>query len=158
MRILVVSDTHRDYYTLNQVMKSQTKAEIVFHLGDGEDDIDRIKSLYDDKMIISIKGNGDWGCCKPYIDERIIEGKKIFATHGHLFGVKLGLDNLISEAKKKGTDILLFGHTHTAYNQYVDGMYIMNPGSLRGRNASYGIIDIVNNGVVTNIIKCQEIF
>lgn len=158
MRILVVSDTHRDYYTLNQVMKSQPKAEIVFHLGDGEDDIDRIKYLYENKTIISLRGNCDWGCNKPYIDERTVEGKKIFATHGHLYGVKLGLENIISEAKRKEANILLFGHTHNAYNQYIDGMYVMNPGSLRGYDASYGIIDICGGNIVTNIIKCQDIF
>ncbi len=158
MRILVVSDTHNDYYTLNQVIKSQTKAEIVIHLGDGEEDIERIRHLYDKKMIVSIRGNCDWGSNKPYIEELNVEGKKIFATHGHLYSVKVDYDNIINEARKKCADILLFGHTHIAYCDYIDGLYIMNPGALRGYNASYGIIDICNNNIITNLVKMKEIF
>lgn len=157
MRILVVSDTHRDYYTLNQVIKSQPSAEVVFHLGDGADDIERIKSLYDNKMIISLRGNCDWNCSKSYIEQITLESKKIFATHGHLFGVKISLTDIITEAKKNDANILLFGHTHQALCDYVDDMHIMNPGSLHGYNATYGIIDITPNGnIVTNLIKYQD--
>ena len=43
MRILVVSDTHRDQYSLEQAVLRQPKAEVVIHLGDGADEaeIDR---------------------------------------------------------------------------------------------------------------------
>lgn len=37
---------------------------------------------------------------------------------------------------------------------YDDGLYVMNPGSLRGAYATYGILDITEAGIVTNIVKC----
>ena len=53
-------------------------------------------------------------------------------------------------ARKNGADILLYGHTHIAFTDYDDGLYIMNPGSCgRPREGlpSYGIIDITKAGV-----------
>ena len=39
----------------------------------------------------------------------------------------------------------LFGHTHNQYTEYLDGLYIMNPGSV-GMNGDYGVIDITPKG------------
>lgn len=36
MRVLVVSDTHRDRWALQKAILAQPKAEVVVHLGDGE--------------------------------------------------------------------------------------------------------------------------
>ena len=38
MRILVVSDTHRDAYALREAILKQPTAEGVIHLGDGAED------------------------------------------------------------------------------------------------------------------------
>ncbi len=48
--------------------------------------------------------------------------------------------------------VLLFGHTHNAVTEYEDGLYIMNPGSLSGSTGTYGTLDIVPAGIVTNIV------
>ena len=42
MRILVVSDTHRDQYALEQAVLRQPKAEVVIHLGDGADEAEMV--------------------------------------------------------------------------------------------------------------------
>ena len=54
---------------------------------------------------------------------------------------------IIDEAKKKGADIVLFGHTHLQYTDYIDGLYVMNPGSV-GMFGQYGVIDITDKGDV----------
>lgn len=153
MRILVVSDTHGSVADLRQAVSSQPKAEVVIHLGDGAADAEKIKAEFPEKMFLQVKGNCDWGSSLPLTGEFIADGKKIFYTHGQAFGVKLGEYDVRNEARRRKADILLYGHTHYAFSTYRDELYIMNPGSLSGYGASYGIIDITNAGIVTNVVK-----
>lgn len=153
MRILVVSDTHGDLVPLKRAVLSQTKAEVVIHLGDGEGDADLAARSFPEKMFLQVRGNCDWGSQLPPAGEFEAAGAKIFYTHGHLYGVKSGDYRIISEARERGAKILLFGHTHQAREDYEDGLYIMNPGRLSGWEPSYGTIDITPQGIVTNIVR-----
>lgn len=155
MRALAISDTHGDYVTLNKILMSQSKAEVVFFLGDGADDIDKVKHNYPEKMFISVRGNCDWGCELPIEQFFTLEGKKIMSTHGHAYDVKFSYNKVINHAIYNECDILLFGHTHTAIATYEDGLYIMNPGSAHGYGGTYGTIDITPQGIVTNIVKIK---
>ena len=153
MRILVVSDTHGDYDTLRRVVTAQPKAEVVIHLGDGEEQSAQLVTDFPEKMIVRIRGNCDWGSSLPSKQVLTVAGKKIFATHGHLYQVKMGYYNIYCAAREEKADVLLFGHTHTAMTDYEDGLYVMNPGSLHGLYASFGIVDITDAGIVTNIVN-----
>jgi putative phosphoesterase len=156
MRILVVSDTHRDSYSFRQAILQQPKAEVVIHLGDGADEAQEMKESFPEKMFLMVRGNCDWGSALPNVGDFQADGKHIFYTHGHIFNVKYGMYNIISEARARKANILLFGHTHNAFTDYEDGLYIMNPGSLSGAGGTYGIIDITKAGIVTNIIKKHD--
>lgn len=79
------------------------------------------------------------------------QGKKIFFIHGHPYYVKHGYERIEEEAKNRGADICLFGHTHIPYTEYKDGIYFMNPGAVF--NGSYGIIDITDSGIMTYNLK-----
>lgn len=149
MRILAVSDTHGDLYSLRCAVRQQPKAEIVLHMGDGERELAELKMEFTDRMIVGVRGNCDWGSASPDTQELILEGKKIFLTHGHLYQAKMGLSTIIGTARDRKAHILLFGHTHTPYQAYEEGLYILNPGSLSGADASYGIVDITPAGIVT---------
>ena len=46
MRIVVLSDSHGDVSNVNRILMSQSKAEIVFFCGDGEDDIETAKNNF----------------------------------------------------------------------------------------------------------------
>ncbi len=153
MRILVISDVHGDTANLNKVLLTQSKAEVVIFLGDGADEVENTKASFPEKMFIMVRGNCDWGSKLPIEEVCTIEGKKIKATHGHIYNVKEAYSEIIYSAFGDKCNILLFGHTHNAFTDYHDGLYIMNPGSLHGYGATYGIIDITENGVVTNIIN-----
>jgi len=153
MRVLVLSDTHGDVFSVRQALMSQPSAEVVFHLGDGAQDLMNLRTSFREKMFIQLRGNCDWGSSLPYDEEIDIEGVKIFAAHGHLYQVKLGETELLSAARRRGADIMLYGHTHVPDNRYEDGLYIFNPGSLHGYNGSYGYIDLTKQGIVTNIVK-----
>lgn len=156
MRILVVSDTHGDLHSLLKAIDAQPKAEIIIHCGDGEEQSEFLKERFKDKMVVAVKGNCDWDSLLPAKEILRVNGKTIFATHGHLYGAKAGINNLVYAAKEEKADILLFGHTHIPLTDYEDGLYIMNPGSCHGYLASYGFIDILDDGsVVTNIVNVK---
>lgn len=162
MRILVVSDTHEDIETLRRVIERHDDINTIIHLGDGQDDIENIKKEYREKSIYNVWGNCDIGSNLPSMMELEVEGKKIFATHGHLFRVKKHLDELLAEAKRKEAKIVLYGHTHIPLIAVQDGVYIMNPGSLHKsmgcqgilnaeKVSSYGILGIENDDVSVKI-------
>ena len=64
-------------------------------------------------------------------DEKVIEieGVRIFATHGHLYSVKSTLARLAERAKSEGCRIALYGHTHCAREDDIDGVTLINPGN-----------------------------
>ena len=85
------------------------------------------------------------------------KGIKILCVHGHEHHVHQGLDTLISVAKQNGCKIALYGHTHLYRTELIDGIYVMNPGSIDSprdkRPPSYGIITIDDNKKITmNIV------
>ena len=53
---------------------------------------------------------------------------KIFMTHGHHYFVSMTLDHLKREARARGADIVIFGHTHKPCLKFEEDMIIMNPG------------------------------
>ena len=156
MKILVVSDTHGDFNSLLRAVKAQPDAEVIVHCGDGDEQVQLLKETIKDKMIVGVRGNCDWNSFLPSKETLKICGKKIFITHGHLYNAKIGLYKVVCAAREEGADILLYGHTHIAMNTYEDGLYVMNPGSCSGYMASYGILEITENGdVLTNIVKLK---
>lgn len=155
MRILVVSDTHGDFYSFKKAVEAQRAADVIIHCGDSRNELDEIKLLYPEKVVIAVKGNCDFASSLPLTEERVFENKKLFITHGHAYNVKMTMYNLCCAAREHKADIVIFGHTHNAIAEYDDGLYILNPGSLNGYNASYAYIDITDKGIVTNIIKLK---
>lgn len=153
MRILVVSDTHRDAYSLRAAILKQPRAEAVIHLGDGEEEAAGARDSFRDRMFYQVRGNCDWGSTLPWEGTVSLAGKNIFYTHGYTYNVKYSMYEVVAAAREHKADILLFGHTHQALTEYRDGLFIMNPGSLCGSGGTYGILDITPAGIVTNILK-----
>ena len=150
MKIIVVSDTHGSYRNFKQVMQLNRNADVVVHCGDSRDEIDEIRMEFPDKQYYCVKGNCDFGSMIPLTEEFTLEGVRFLACHGHMYNVKYGLMNLLLAAKERQADIALFGHTHIACDELVDGVRLFNPGSL-GYGKSFGVIEIKNGQVLTNI-------
>ena len=156
MRILVVSDTHGDLFSLQKAVRAQPSAEIIVHCGDGDEQVQYLKNNFKDKMIVGVRGNCDWCSVLPSKEILSVCGKKIFITHGHLYNAKFGLYTIMCAAREEKADILLFGHTHQAMTYYEDGLHMLNPGSCHGYGASYGFIDITDKGdIVTNTVAIK---
>ncbi len=155
MKILIFSDTHGDVTRMERAIRAHSQAEIIIHCGDGERDIEYMKNVFPNKAFYNVCGNCDW--CSS-LDKRLtlkVLGKKIFVTHGHLYNAKMGIQNLIYAAREEKADVLLYGHTHIPMNEYDDGLYIMNPGSCHGYGATYGVMDITEKGILTNIASAK---
>ena len=154
MRILVLSDTHGDFYSMKKALDAQPNAEAIIHCGDGGEQFEYIKQTCAAKTVVGVRGNCDLRSKLQPVEITEIGGKKIFVTHGHLYNAKYTIMDLIYAAKEQGADILLFGHTHMPMTDCYEGLHIMNPGSCAGYFASYGYIDITEKGdIVTNIVK-----
>lgn len=158
MRIIVMSDSHRNYFSVEKIVRRNLDADFFIHLGDGEEDVDKVIVRYPEvaSRFIHVKGNCDSGSFSENVCTLNLLGHKIFATHGHLYGVNYSLEDIKKVALANECDIILYGHTHARYNSYKDGVYIMNPGSAScprdGKAPSFGCINITEAGVVTNIV------
>ena len=146
MRILVVSDSHGDVFGLREAIEAQPKARMIVHLGDGERDMDALSHLFEEIKVVQVRGNTDLGVFAPNTCVETVEGKRVYCTHGDRENVKGGTDKLKRIARGEKADIVLFGHTHVPKNEYKDGLYIFNPGSIK--QGSYGVVDITKAGVV----------
>lgn len=159
MKILVISDTHKNKDRLKRVLEMHRDADAVIHLGDGYADFAGLDlggiPLY------RVRGNCDeesdsFGTLS---DEELIElgGIKIMMVHGHRHGVKFGLAKVASDAASKGADVLFYGHTHVPREVYLGKgeragvkllqkpLWIFNPGSLgspREGMPSFGLLTV----------------
>lgn len=155
MKILVLSDSHGDLNNLQRVIEMHNDSHSILFLGDGERDFSKMEIDIKPPLYI-VSGNCDF--CSLESDVKLLNlgGKKIMMTHGHNYKVKYSPEFLINNAKEKGMDIVLFGHTHTPYAEY-GTTNVMNPGSISrhgGSGGTYGMIDITPTGqVFLNIAK-----
>lgn len=160
MKLLVLSDTHGRVDRVLRVLNLHSDADAVLFLGDGISDISR--SGVDTGKLFCVRGNCDGVSFNPSLyspDELSLcfDGFNILMMHGHLHGVKSGIDSAVRYAAAKGADILLFGHTHIPCESYLSSddmkkpIYIFNPGSLgagQGGSASYGLIQTKNRHIL----------
>lgn len=153
MRILVLSDSHRNKFNLSQAIKNQLNADIVVFLGDGEDDFDSCRNLIKTPQVYAVRGNCDFYSALP--DSQIIEanGVRVYITHGYKEFVKHGTEKLFETARQYDCAVALYGHTHVQKYEYIDGIHLYCPGSLS--NEEYGVVDITNNGIMCINMKCR---
>lgn len=143
MKIFVISDTHGKTSKVQEVWEKLTNVDLVIHLGDYEKDAKRLEKIFETE-VISVKGNMDGSYSKE--DYKILETEygKIFLTHGHMENVKTSPLNLVYRAQELGCKAALFGHTHQAAYEEINGIYLVNPGSLSlprdGSDGSYAVI------------------
>lgn len=149
MRILVFSDTHGHPLRMCDLIELH-KPAMVLHLGDYLRDAEYAKTRFPEIPFRAVAGNGDALFSSSWNELFEVEGKTIFMTHGHNYGVKSGIARLLEAAKEKEADIVLFGHTHRQMEAYKEGIYVLNPGSLTLPDGApgYGIIDITSKEVL----------
>ena len=96
-------------------------------------------------MTYEVRGNCDYDKSVPADRLITLGGLLIFMTHGDGYQVKLTTGPLRRAAAQRGADLVLFGHTHSPYYAYTDGIYLFNPGSIsspRVGRPTYGLLVI----------------
>ncbi|MBR5501877.1 MAG: metallophosphoesterase [Oscillospiraceae bacterium] len=145
-RLLVLSDSHGSATDLAAICALHPEADRIVFLGDGEEDIELLQLSFPELKPLSVRGNNDFYSSHPYEDVLVLGGARIFYTHGHRYGVKGGLARLAAEAKSRGCGIALYGHTHEARCDKIDGVYLINPGAVLSWPARYALVDITDEG------------
>lgn len=151
MRILIFSDSHGDARRLREALLRHPDITTVCHLGDGNREFEAAADAFPVHTFYGVAGNCDFACNAPGARLEILGGRKVFMTHGHLYGVKGGVYTYHCAARERGAEVALFGHTHQPFEDYADGIYLFNPGSLREGN--YGIMDISSAGIMLRHMK-----
>lgn len=146
MRIMIISDTHRQHKNLAEALKVQGTPDMLIHLGDAEGYEDYIQSMAGCPMEI-VLGNNDF--FSDLEKEKIIEiGEyRILITHGHYYYVSTGTERIRKAGIEYGVDIVMYGHTHRPIIEESKGIVVLNPGSISyprqiGKLPSYIMMEI----------------
>ncbi len=135
MRIIAISDTH--IQTLNDLdqkaIDKLSRADLILHAGDFTG-IQFVRELKELTRFTGVYGNMDPPSIraelKP-IEVVEVEGFRIGVIHPSEGGSPFGL---LERIKKRVADVnlVVYGHTHQAKKDEVEGVIYVNPGSLTG--------------------------
>ncbi|MBN2831545.1 MAG: metallophosphoesterase family protein [Candidatus Omnitrophica bacterium] len=164
MRIVVISDTHlsgSDLKLPDKLTEEIKNADMVVHAGDfvEEEFLEKLKGIA--KEVKAVYGNMDSAELKRKLPEKNVfrVGRfKIGISHGS--GAPGNLVAVLTEFfKDDHPDLILFGHSHAAFNEKIGDTIFFNPGSpfdkIFAKYNSYGIIDI-NDKIEARIVKFQN--
>ncbi|MCL2065860.1 MAG: metallophosphoesterase [Treponema sp.] len=151
-KLLALSDTHGDIYALKAVFewaqnrKQDERITATAFLGDGALDLQRAAAatgfFCNWKLV---RGNNDYDSDLPDTAVFDFGGHRFFLCHGHRHALYNGYHAIIAAARKSEADAALFGHAHVPYHKTVNGITLINPGSIgmpRSRAGStFAVID-----------------
>ncbi|HZH62924.1 MAG TPA: metallophosphoesterase [Metabacillus sp.] len=146
MKILIMSDSHGLTSEILDIKnRHQGEVDLMLHCGDSELPND-CKELSGFK---GVKGNCDFGSSLPNEVIEDLNGTTLYMTHGHLYNVKMSLMSLKYRAIETNAKIACFGHSHIANAEMIDGVLLINPGSIRlpvlRRQKTYAILELEND-------------
>ena len=153
MKILVFSDSHGNEDNMVRAVERERPSTLdaIVHLGDGWRDAEALHRLYPRIPLEQVPGNCDLGRFEER--ERVVffGDCRVLLCHGHTLGVKSSLLRASYEARERGAQALLYGHTHIPHIDYHDGLWLVNPGSIgepREGKPSYGILSLAGENVL----------
>lgn len=123
---IIVSDNHTEQGVLFDIINQHEHIDAAIHLGDSE-------FAYDDSELshfYRVKGNTDFYPEFPNEQTININGINAFLTHGHLYQVNRTRIPLAEQAKAADCKFAFYGHTHVAKHEAINGVHVINPGSI----------------------------
>lgn len=150
MKVLIVSDTHRRNENYIEVLERVEPVDMVIHCGD----IEGSEYLIAESagcLVQMVTGNNDFFSDLPREKEFNIGKYKVWLTHGHTYYVSMSNENLKREARERGVDIVMYGHTHRPVVDIESDIIAINPGSLTyprqdGKRPSFVIMELDKAG------------
>ena len=160
-KIGVISDTHIPDRTQSlpmAVLEAFKNMDMVIHAGDFTDlsALEELAAVC--KNIIVVRGNMDPSdVTSRFPEKEIVKVGKIKIGVMHGWGPPNKLIELMQQQFKNDTvDIIIFGHSHAAFNEKIDNVLYFNPGSPTDKvfapYNSYGIIEI-NDRIEARIVR-----
>ena len=126
MKVGVISDTHG--FLDSRVFTLFDGVDAILHAGDFEEE-DHIIELGALAPVYAVAGNCDHPHYDRYPRQRLVElgGKRILLCHiyDNLGNLPPGI---LKALRERPPDVLVFGHTHEAMNEVLDGVLYFNPG------------------------------
>lgn len=170
MKLLVFSDSHGRTAEMDEAVRAHLgSADAVLFLGDGLRDYMTLKELYSGRIgFFAVSGNCDGAVYRETADAPLVrrisfEGFNFLMTHGHIQHAKHTADGLISLGASEGSDVVVYGHTHTPDNTYISEppggqkpLRLFNPGSISSYPYSYGIIEIRGKSILLTNANTEE--
>ena len=151
--ILVISDSHGNIAALTTVLRWTYNANLdaAVFLGDGCEDLS-LASAYSGFTLPwhAVRGNGDF--TSPVPDNMTLEiaDRTLFLSHGNRYNVRESCKTIAAAARNAGAEAALFGHTHIPYCATVDGMFLLNPGSIsrprNGTDCTFAVLECPDSG------------
>lgn len=156
-KILIVSDTHGYNETLWQVIKKEKPFDKLVHCGDFEGSPSMLEAQVDCDVHI-VAGNNDFGGGLRPMCTFSIGRHKVVLVHGHKYRLWSDLSSLSYLAMENDADIVMFGHLHIPVVETIDGITLINPGSLTYPRQSphvptYIIMTVDDKGDATYEVK-----
>ncbi|MDD3411323.1 MAG: YfcE family phosphodiesterase [Eubacteriales bacterium] len=143
MRVIAISDSHGSRANVNDALvmaQQRGKIDACVFLGDGLRDYEDAKPILRaenlDILLYAVRGNCDLGAFDaPLTEVFTLAGCRFFATHGHAYGAKHGMERLFFAAREEQAKVCLFGHTHYPMLERQHDVLFLNPGSVAERRA-----------------------
>lgn len=149
LKIVVISDTHGDSQTANEVIEKELPFDYLIHCGDAQMDPESFLEHREQYGLLAVKGNCDWFVDLPEYLFRKLGSCGVLIVHGHRQGVRDGHRILLENARRLGASVVLYGHTHVPVVTHYEepDVLVVNPGSLTenrpaGRAGTYAVMTI----------------
>ena len=99
--IVVLSDTHRNLAPLEKIRGVLSECDLILHLGDLASDAAGLLREWPEKTYVLAGNNDFFGGERELVLD--VEDRRIFACHGHLYGVRTGTERLAAAANAVAT-------------------------------------------------------
>ena len=150
MKIGVLSDTHAKTFgeVPASVVRALAEADLIVHAGDFTEMavLDGLRTLGEVKAVCGNMDSPEVRRVLPLREVFVAGGKRLGLVHGS--GGPWGIADRVRKPFSD-VDIIIYGHSHRAYNGYVRGILVFNPGRAR---TSFGILTI-NDEIKAEIIR-----
>lgn len=163
-RIAVFADSHANdtrFSAAIAIAADTGTIDAALHLGDHASDISLLHVMQPEWPVFAVRGNND------YFDKNVADEILLFAgdfgllaSHGHHYSASQRAERLAERAASYGAKMACFGHSHVAFLEQIDGIWVLNPGSVsyprEANGPSFAIVTIAGEQCSVDIIRTDN--